>query len=145
MAENAEENENPGENENTDYNKYYHYTDRQSAIGILESRVIRQSEDTHNDAVMGKGIYFTQLDPSTSKHEVAKNNYDDNEINWKSKIEDGKTDAVIEVKFRKDEVQDYSSELKRDVHVHRGNILLEEVKDPKIHFKTGDKTYLNIQ
>jgi hypothetical protein len=109
---------------------------------IIASGEIRQSEVKHGDAVMGNGTYLTQLDPSISKQEVAKNNYDGDTNYWKSQIKADKTEAVIEVKFRKDEVQNYSSELQRDVHVHPGSISMEKVKDPMLHIKTGDKTYI---
>jgi hypothetical protein len=49
------------------------------------------------------------------------------------------------MKLSKDKVQDHSRELKRGVHLHPGNINFSEVKDLKVHVKTGDKTYKTLE
>ena len=49
------------------------------------------------------------------------------------------------MKLSKDKVQDHSRELKRDVHLHPGNINFSEVKDLKVHVKTGDKAYTTFE
>jgi hypothetical protein len=76
---------------------------------------------------------------------VAKNNYDGLTKQWEDKIQDGKTDIVFEMTLPKDKVQNHSTELKRDVHLHPGNIKFSEVKDLKVHLKTGDKTYKTLE
>ena len=60
-------------------------------------------------------------------------------------IQDGKTDVVFEMKLPKERVQDHSRELNRNVHLHPGNINFSEVKDLKIHVKTGDKVYTTLE
>jgi hypothetical protein len=58
-------------------NQYvYHYTDKEGIKGILESGKIRPSVDTQRDAMMGKGVYLTSKDPSTSTKDLLDNNYD---------------------------------------------------------------------
>ena len=111
----------------------------------MESHKILQSEVMHGDAVKGDGAYLTKLGPSNSKHEAATNNFDGRTKQWENKIQDGKTDVVFEMKLSKDKVQDHSRELKRDVHLHPGNINFSEVKDLKVHVKTGDKTYKTLE
>ena len=76
---------------------------------------------------------------------VAKNNFDGYTKQWEDKIKDGKTDVVFEMTLPKDKVQDHSTELNRDVHLHPGDINLSEVKDVKVHVKTGDKTYKTLE
>ena len=111
---------------------------------ILETQQILQSEVKHGDAVVGNGAYLTQLGPSNAKHEVAKNNFDGLMKQWKGKVQNGKTDVVFEMKLPKDKIQDHSRELKRDVHLHPGNINLSEVKDLKVHVRTGDKDFTTV-
>ena len=123
------------------YDTYYHHTDPNSAVKIIESQKIRQSKVKHGDAVKGDGAYLTKLGPSNSKHEVAKNNFDGYTNQWQGKMKEGKTDVVFEMKLPKKKVQDHSRELKRDVHLHDGTIHFSKVKDLKIHLKTGDKAY----
>ena len=123
------------------YDTYYHHTDPNSAVKIMESQKIRQSKVKHGDAVKGDGAYLTKLGPSNSKHEVAKNNFDGYTNQWQGKMKEGKTDVVFEMKLPKKKVQDHSRELKRDVHLHHGTIHFSKVKDLKIHLKTGDKAY----
>jgi hypothetical protein len=53
--------------------------------------------------------------------------------------------VVFEMTLPKDKVQDHSTELNRDVHLHPGDINLSEVKDVKVHVKTGDKTYKTLE
>ena len=132
--------ENDEENENTDNAKYYHYTDIPSAVRIGFSQKIRQSEDKHGDAIMGSGTYLTQLGPSNSKLEVAKNNYDTNPQFYERKIQQGKTDACIEVVLPKNEVEVYSGKSQRDVHRYPGSIDLTKVKNKKSWIKTGETT-----
>ena len=112
---------------------------------IVESQKILQSKEKHGDAVKGDGTYLTQLGPSNSKHAVAKNNLDGYTKQWEGKIQDGKTDVVFEMKLPKERVQDHSRELKRDVHLYPGNINFSQVKDLKIHVKTGDKAYKTLE
>ena len=76
---------------------------------------------------------------------VAKNNFDGYTKQWEDKIKDGKTDVVFEMTLPKHKVQNHSTVLKRDVYLHPGNINLSEVKDVKIHVKTGDKTYKTLE
>ena len=111
----------------------------------MESQKILQSEKKHGDAVKGDGAYLTQLGPSNSKHAVAKNNFDGRTNQWEGKIQDGKTDVVIEMKLPKERVQDHSRELGRDVHLYPGSINFSEVKDLKVHVKTGDKAYTTLE
>jgi hypothetical protein len=94
---------------------------------------------------MGDGTYLTQLSPFNSKHAVAKNNFDGYTKQWEGNIQDGKTDVVFEMKLPKERVQDHSRELNRNVHLHPGNINFSEVKDLKIHVKTGDKVYTTLE
>ena len=111
----------------------------------MVSRNIKQSEAKHGDAILGDGTYFTHdLGPSNSRHAVAKNNFDGDTTYWESKLQGGKTDIVFEMKLPKDKVQDHSSELKRDVHLHPGSINLNKVKDLKMHIRTGDKAYKTL-
>ena len=94
----------------------------------------------HGDAVKGDGAYLTKLGPSNSKHEAAKSNFDGVRSNGKIKFK-----IVFEMKLSKDKVQDHSRELKRDGHLHPGNINFSEVKDIKVHVKTGDKTCKTLE
>ena len=119
------------------YDTYYHYTDLTSASRILLSKMILPSQDILNDAVMGEGAYLTKLDPSFSRPDVAKNNYDHNL--WESKLQDGKVDVSFEMKLPK--ILDCSCQLDRDVHLHPGIINLSQVKGIKVHFFTSDMTY----
>ena len=64
---------------------------------------------------------------------------------WENKIQDAETDVVFEMKLSKDKVQGHSRELKRGVHLHPGNINCSEVKDLKVHVKTGDKAYTTFE
>ena len=58
-------------------NKYvYHYTDKEGLDGIIKDGGIRPSVDTKKDAVLGKGVYFTPLPPSTASDKLLDNNYD---------------------------------------------------------------------
>ena len=136
--------ENDEKNEITEYATFYHYTTAVSAVQIGHSQKIRQSEDKNHDAINGPGTYLTQLSPSHSKHEVAKNNYDTNSKVWKSNIAQGKTDACIELVLPKNEVEDCSSKLKRDVHLYHGSIDLTKVKCQRSLIKTGDTTYIAL-
>ena len=83
------------------YDTYYHHTDPNSAVKIMESQKIRQSKVKHGDAVKGDGAYLTKLGPSNSKHEVAKNNFDGYTNQWQGKMKEGKTDVVFEMKLPK--------------------------------------------
>lgn len=106
---------------------------------ILQSQTILESDGKHGDAIRGPGTYVTKYGPSISQDEVAKNNFDGSAKYWESKKQDGKTQAIFQMQLPKDKVQDFSSELNRNVHVHRGNINLKEAKDVKLHMRTGDK------
>lgn len=54
---------------------HYHYTDEAGMKGILESGHIRPSTDTTRDAVLGEGVYFTQLRPNCPNDTLTSNNY----------------------------------------------------------------------
>lgn len=56
----------------------YHYTSSEGCHGILLDGVIRCSEDTTRDAVLGKGVYLTALSPWTNDNKLIKNNWDGN-------------------------------------------------------------------
>jgi hypothetical protein len=108
----------------------------------MNSKTILPSPDIHGDAVMGKGAYLTKLDPTNSRPDVAKNNYDNNL--WESKLQDGKVNVCFEMKLPKILVQDCSLQLGRDVHLHPGIINLSQVKDMKVYYFTSDTTYKTI-
>lgn len=60
----------------SDTDTYYHYTDEKGAEGIKESGVIKKSSIDRGDAVFGDGTYLTRVPPTTSKYDIAVNNYD---------------------------------------------------------------------
>ena len=53
----------------------YHYTSKESAKSILKDARIMKSTNTNTDAILGEGVYFTDLDPSTDDTELLENNY----------------------------------------------------------------------
>ena len=53
----------------------YHYTDNRGIDGISQSGRINPSTDTSRDARLGRGVYFTDKPPGTSRGEVLHNNY----------------------------------------------------------------------
>jgi len=59
---------------------YYHYTKRESAVSIIDSRVIKKStkkaRGRRDDARYGSGVYLTKIPPSQAKEWIAFNNYD---------------------------------------------------------------------
>jgi len=58
---------------------YYHYTTRESAVSIIDSRVIKKSKKARgrrDDARYGSGVYLTKIPPSQAKEWIAFNNYD---------------------------------------------------------------------
>ena len=54
----------------------YHYTSTQGCLGILKDSIIYYSTDLQNDAVLGRGVYFTSLPPDTSTERLLHNNWD---------------------------------------------------------------------
>ena len=44
-------------------NPLYHYTDKESADNIDDSKIIYKSTDTIADARLGIGVYFTDMKP----------------------------------------------------------------------------------
>jgi hypothetical protein len=69
---------------------------------ILQSGRIIQSDPSQGDAAFGPGTYLTINGPDKSRIEVARNNNDDmTKQFYKIKIQEGKTDVVIEVKEKK--------------------------------------------
>ena len=56
----------------------YHYTTKEGAAGIYDSRVLRQSTRRRNKkhARYGDGVYLTRLDPTSEMNTILWNNYD---------------------------------------------------------------------
>jgi hypothetical protein len=54
----------------------YHYTSSEGCLGIMLDGVIRSSEDSNRDAILGKGVYLTALPPWTNDKTLIKNNWD---------------------------------------------------------------------
>lgn len=56
--------------------KLYHYTSADGCSGIISEGIIRSSENTTRDAILGKGVYLTALPPTTADFTLLKNNWD---------------------------------------------------------------------
>jgi len=71
---------------------YYHYTDPESGLSIINSRVIKKSTKKakrRDDARYGEGVYLTKMSPSASRYEIAFNNYDGRNPNIRRIIDSG--------------------------------------------------------
>ena len=53
---------------------FYHYTTKANFDNIKASQIIYPSD---KDCLMGDGVYFTQVPPSTSSEDIVRNNYSD--------------------------------------------------------------------
>jgi hypothetical protein len=66
----------------------YHYTSSEGIEGIRSDGVIRSSTNTTIDAIMGKGVYLTSLDPSTKVDDLLHNNWDDGRKIYEIRLKD---------------------------------------------------------
>ncbi|XP_031550747.1 uncharacterized protein LOC116288143 isoform X2 [Actinia tenebrosa] len=64
-----------GNQESTEKDTFYHYTDDQGIEGIKRDKIIRPSTDP-SDMMIGKGVYLTKIRPDESKTAILRNNYD---------------------------------------------------------------------
>ena len=58
----------------------YHYTNESGKKGILKDGFIRISQSKERDAVLGDGVYMTELGPEYGKERILLNNYGKNAI-----------------------------------------------------------------
>ena len=58
----------------------YHYTNESGKKGILKDGFIRISQSKERDAVLGDGVYMTELGPEYGKEKILLNNYGKNGI-----------------------------------------------------------------
>lgn len=108
---------------------YYHYTDLAGVLGITSSRYIAMStgKATIGDVAYGKGVYMTQLDPSShTKMSIAVNN-------WlapgaPAAHHQGKTDFVIKIRIRRGSpvhkrIKNCSARVQRSIYLYKGEDL----------------------
>jgi hypothetical protein len=103
----------------------YHYTSSEGCEGILQDGVIRRSENTTRDAILGKGVYLTALPPWTKDKKLLKNNWDGRSERRLLGILD-KLDYYIELDS-KDLPEVRKAPGKRDIWMVPYDIVLEEV------------------
>lgn len=70
-------------------------------------------------------MYFTKKSPEHSTKSLIRNNYDDN-VSHMMKTHKDKTDYVVEVKMRKEDLQKCTD--KRDVLKHTGDVDLSKLE-----------------
>ncbi|KXJ13888.1 uncharacterized protein LOC110239668 [Exaiptasia diaphana] len=103
---------------------FYHYTDERGAYGILSSGIIKESTDTQRDAILGKGVYVTDLPPRTLDNQLLVNNYD-------GATKAGDTNNVsycVQLVARGLQINRFMKDLLtgRQVYKHEGDIMLSE-------------------
>ena len=60
---------------NTSERYRWHYTNREGIEGIVNSGKLRPSTNVTHDAVLGKGVYMTDISPANRKADILENNY----------------------------------------------------------------------
>ena len=68
----------------------YHYTNESGKNGILTNGLIQASQSKEGDAVLGEGVYLTELGPEHGKATILRNNY------GKHSLTKGKADYYFE-------------------------------------------------
>ncbi len=59
------------------WDNFYAITFFQGIHGILRNRCIASSTDITRDAILGRGVYLTDIDPWNDSYKIAMNNWDD--------------------------------------------------------------------
>lgn len=65
----------PNLGENTSKSYVYHYTTISALRKILDTKVLRASEDQLTDSSLGRGVYFTRMRPNSSDSRLLTNNW----------------------------------------------------------------------
>uniref|UniRef100_A0A7M5XEZ5 Tox-ART-HYD1 domain-containing protein n=1 Tax=Clytia hemisphaerica TaxID=252671 RepID=A0A7M5XEZ5_9CNID len=100
----------------------YHYTDKSSALSILQSKYMYGSSQSF-DAVFGEGVYFTSLSPESGKKKIAENNWDDGEKGVYEMIFNGRVDYCIKVVFpSNDRRVSRCNTTQRNIYLYKGDL-----------------------
>ena len=100
----------------------YHYTDKESADNIDDSKIMYKSTDTIADAIWGIGVYFTDMNPDDfTADEIAYNNWLQT---LPSEIEE-KLEYCIEVEFPDEDIENCSEDNRRIILYPGENVDLE--------------------
>ena len=107
--------------------RLYHYTSEQGHQQIVNSKVIRQSQNFAKDCVYGDGVYLTTLNPDDfSKETLAKNNYGGG---WKKRLSDGRLDYYIEIEIPFSDLNlERCDADDRDVYLYTGDLDLDKFR-----------------
>ena len=114
----------------------YHYTSKEAAKAIKESRIIESSKGEGRDAYSGDGVYFTDMNPEDfTRTEVSRNNY--RYPNAKKKLE-----YCITVTMPRNRAKECKVENNRRVFLHKGDVNLngKDYKIEKSKFKEHQTT-----
>ena len=88
----------------------YHYTDKESADSIDDSKIMYKSTDTIADARWGIGVYFTDMKPDDfTADEIAYNNW----LQALSSRIKRKLKYCIKVKFPKEDIENCCEDRRR--------------------------------
>ncbi|KAJ9595129.1 hypothetical protein L9F63_013569 [Diploptera punctata] len=116
--------------------KLYHYTTESAYSRMVQSGHIRPSTNITTDAVLGQGVYLTQLPPSECNARIISNNWDNGEDIRKYFINQYMEKVEVCIEFDLKDlpgVKIYSG--RRDIAVHRGSINLKQVPH-KVHHRS---------
>ena len=104
---------------------YYHYTTKSGAEAINKSKKINKSRqhDSVDDAALGDGCYFTNMDPDNyTKEQIAKDCW---ENVAQQALDAGKMDWVVKVY---DLAPIEKSPYRKGVFIYRGDVNLQNVR-----------------
>ena len=114
----------------------YHYTSKEAAEAIKQSKIIKSSKGEGRDTHFGDGVYFTDMSPQDfTRTEVSRNNY--RYPNAKKKLE-----YCITVTMPRNKVKECEAENNRRVFLHKGDVKLigKDYKIEKSKFKEHQTT-----
>ena len=102
--------------------KLYHYTSEENGRRIMASRIIWATEDGGRDAVLGRGVYLTDISPQDrSKEDIAENNW---RIGSAKKLEGGHVEVAIEININDIDIDRIKRDRVRNVFVYPGHLKL---------------------
>ena len=104
----------------------YHYTTEKCKEKILQEGVIRRTSISDTDALFGKGVYLTEMNPDEfEKDEIAKNNWGPN--GYRKKMRQGNADSYVKVSIpEKDRNIIKCPSGDRNVFLYKDNLMLSD-------------------
>lgn len=114
---------------------FHHYTDKESAKKIMDSRIIKQSQGAVN-AQHGDGVYGTPLGPKNGRKRLAENNY--GEL-WRIREDSKKLECVIRLKLRKNQDVKTVTAQGRKIYLYDGDLSLDEAEEVDFIYYDSEK------